>query len=64
MITIVPVEVVHVGCNVTEAVGVAGALGAAFTVNDKPDEIHPVVVFFAVTVYGPESKPLNVPEIW
>jgi len=62
--TIVPVEVVHVGCTVTEAVGVAGALGTAFTVKDKPDEIHPVVVFFAVTVYGPGFNPLNIPEVW
>jgi len=62
--SIVPFEIVHVGCTVTEAVGVAGALGAAFTVKDKPDEIQPVAVFFAVTVYGPGFKPLNVPEIW
>jgi len=40
------------------------ALGAAFTVKDKPDEIQPVVVFFAVTVYGPGFKPLNIPEVW
>ena len=64
MTTIVPVEVVHVGCTVTEAVGIAGALGTAFTVNDKPDETHPVVVFLAVTVYGPGFRPLNVREIW
>jgi len=62
--SIVPVEVVHVGCTVTEAVGVAVAFGTAFTVNDKPDEIQPVVVFFAVTVYEPEVNPLNVPEVW
>ena len=30
---IVPVVVVHVGCVVTEAVGAAGAVGAAFTVS-------------------------------
>jgi len=44
--------------------GVAVAFGTAFTVNDKPDEIQPVVVFLAVTVYGPGFNPLNVPEIW
>jgi len=44
-------------------VGVAVALGTAFTVNDKLDEIQPVVVFFAVTVYGPGFNPLNVPDV-
>ena len=64
MTSIVPCGVVHVGCTVTEAVGVAGALGTEFTVNDKPEEIQPVIVFFAVTVYIFGFNPLNVPEAW
>ena len=64
MTTIVPVEVVHVGCNVTEAVGIAGALGTAFSFNDTPDNIISTLVFLAVIVYGPGFNPLNVPEIW
>ena len=38
---IVPVVVVHVGCVVTEAVGAAGAVGAALTVTAVADEVHP-----------------------
>ena len=47
--TIVPVGVVQVGCCVTEAVGMAGAFGTAFTVKLNGDDTHPVTVFFAVT---------------
>ena len=38
---IVPVVVVHVGCVVTEAVGAAGALGAALIVTAVAAEVHP-----------------------
>ena len=46
---IVPVVVVHVGCVVTEAVGAAGALGAAFTTTAVAAEVHPDP-FFTVTL--------------
>ena len=46
---IVPVVVVHVGCVVTEAVGAAGALGAAFTTTAVAEEIQPAA-FFTVTL--------------
>ena len=48
--TIVPFGVVHVGCTVTEAVGVAGADGTAFTVKAKLGEIQSVATSFAVTL--------------
>ena len=38
---IVPVVTVHVGCVVTEAVGAAGAPGAALTVTTVDPEVHP-----------------------
>ena len=37
----VPVVVVHVGCVVTEAVGAAGAVGAAFTVSCVAADVQP-----------------------
>ena len=46
---IVPVVAVHVGCVVTEAVGAAGALGAAFTTTAVAEEIQPAA-FFTVTL--------------
>jgi hypothetical protein len=46
---IVPVVVVHVGCVVTEAVGAAGAVGAAFTVSCCGRGIQPAA-FFTVTL--------------
>ncbi len=46
--TIVPVGTVHVGCTVTDAVGVAGAPGTALTTKFKAAEIHPVEVFLVV----------------
>ena len=46
---IVPVVVVHVGCVVTEAVGAAGAEGAAFTTTAVAEEIQPAT-FFTVTL--------------
>ena len=46
---IVPVVVVHVGCVVTEAVGAAGAEGAASTVTAVAPEIQPAA-FFTVTL--------------
>ena len=38
--TIVPVVTAHVGCTVTLATGVLGALGAAFTVTVAPVVLH------------------------
>ena len=38
--TIVPVGTEHVGCTVTLATGVLGALGTAFTVTVEPDAVH------------------------
>ena len=46
---IVPVVAVHVGCVVTEAVGAAGALGAAFTVTCVAAEIQ-AAAFITVTL--------------
>ena len=46
---IVPVVAVHVGCVVTEAVGAAGAPGAALTVTAVAAEVHPDP-FFTVTL--------------
>ena len=46
---IVPVVVVHVGCVVTEAVGAAGALGAAFTVTAVAAEVQ-ADAFLTVTL--------------
>ena len=58
----VPVGVVQVGCAVTDAVGVAGAEGIAFTVSTVAEEIHPVAVFFAVILYVvPCVRPVKVP---
>ena len=45
---IVPVVVVHVGCVVTEAVGAAGALGAAFTSTAVAEEIQPAAFFTVI----------------
>ena len=45
-----PVGVVQVGCVVTEAVGVAGAAGRAFTVNAVVADTQPEVVFLTVTL--------------
>ena len=41
VITIVPVGTAQVGCRVTEAVGAAGAAGAALTVSVVAPEIQP-----------------------
>ena len=46
---IVPVVVVHVGCVVTEAVGCAGAEGAAPTVTAVIPEVQPAA-FLTVTL--------------
>ena len=46
---IVPVVVVHVGCAVTEAVGAAGAVGAAFTVSCVAADVQPAA-FLTVTL--------------
>ena len=46
---IVPVVVVHVGCVVTEAVGAAGAVGAAFTVTGVATEVQ-AAAFLTVTL--------------
>ena len=46
---IVPVVMVQVGCVVTEAVGAAGAVGAAFTVSCVAAEVQPAV-FLTVTL--------------
>ena len=46
---IVPVVVVHVGCVVTEAVGAAGAVGAAFTVSCVAADVQPAA-FLTVTL--------------
>jgi hypothetical protein len=45
----VPVRVVHVGCTVALAVGVA-IVGTALTVRFVPLDTHPVGVFLTVTV--------------
>jgi hypothetical protein len=45
---------------VTEAVGAAGPAGTAFTVRTVAVDIHPVVVFCAVTLYDPGVKPVKV----
>ena len=48
--TIVPVGTVHVGCTVTDAVGVVGGAGTVFTVKFKPFDTQPLLVFLTVTV--------------
>ena len=57
---IVPVATVHVGCNVTDATGVVGAVGAALTVTLVAVLIHPLA-FFIVTLYVPGTTPVNRP---
>jgi hypothetical protein len=47
---IVPVGVVQVGCDVTEAVGGAGGAGTGSTARAVGDDIHPVVVLRTVTL--------------
>ena len=46
---IVPVVTAQVGCEVTLAVGAAGAPGAPFTVTGVADDIQPLL-FFTVTL--------------
>ena len=47
--TMVPVATVQVGCDVTDAVGVAGVPELAVNVTDLTGEIHPALLF-AVTL--------------
>ena len=62
VITIVPVGIEQVGC-VTVASGTAGASGTALIVTLVPAEIQPSA-FFAVRVYVPDVKALNVTLDW
>src|SRR4249920_3820696 len=62
VITIVPVGTAQVGCTVTEAVGAAGGVGAAFTVSEVAAETQPAA-FCTVTSYVPGATPVNVPVV-
>ena len=59
MKTMVPVGVPHVGCAVTLAVGVLGAVGTAFTVKLTAADTQLDVVFFTVMPNVPAFKPVN-----
>ena len=63
VMVMVPVGVVQVGCAVTVAVGAAGAVGAAFTVNIVTGEVQPAA-FCTVTLYDPGVNPVNTGEAW
>ncbi len=63
VMVIVPVATVQVGCTVTEAVGVAGVAGWAFTVTLVTEEIHPLL-FFAVRLYEPAAMPEKAPVVF
>ena len=52
---IVPVDTVHVGCDVTEAVGADGIVGCALTVTLVALDTHPVVDSLAVKLYVPAA---------
>jgi len=61
VMTIVPVGVAQVGCTVTEAVGAAGGVGAAFTVSGVGAETQVIsVVDLTVTLCAPGATPVNV----
>ena len=64
VIIMVPVVVLQSGCNVTDAVGVAGPAGTGLTVTEPAIEIQPVVVFLTVTAYKPGATLLKVVEAW
>jgi len=58
---IVPVANAQVGW-IRSAVGIPGVGGAANIVTLFPEEIPSAL--FAVTIYGPDPKPLNVKPAW
>jgi purine-nucleoside phosphorylase len=58
---IVPVLIVQVGCEVTVAVGAAGAVGTALIVSEVAVDTQPVTEFEVVTSYIPGARPANMP---
>ena len=57
----VPVGVAQVGCTVTEAVGAAGGVGAAFTVSAVGADTQVLsTVDLTVTLCGPGATPVKV----
>ena len=61
--SIVPVPTVQVGCDVTDAVGAAGAVGAALIVALVAFDVQPEE-FLAVTLYVPAATPVNTPVVF
>ncbi len=63
--TIVPVGTAHVGCTVTLAVGVLGALATASIVTVAPVVLHVLsAVERTLMVYVPAATPVKVALDW